>query len=936
MKSFVIFSTVLAVGLMGTFYGCEMASKTKTINISQGNHDGFYQWDYLDPNDPMYYVLYDSEVQLNSGGYLTGGGPFQQYRYEPYLIYQLGIPANKTITSAKLRYVAANNNIRAGPQVRIKYATQIDVSPPAITQDVKGWTLSSDYVAWTLPIQTVGEVVESPDLSTLIQGVMQLPGYKKTSRIALRIEFYSLTYIANSTQFESFEANGTGPQLIIEYSPAITPIKKHYGRKFQTPDQDPFEAMTIRPEIRLLPATVQVTTPPRVKAKVKTLDLEDKFSDFPESLKNLLFQLAREISRFTGMFQAGEIGVDLWYNELQRLIIRYHLAAYMTGQDEPLIGETDKGIVWEYIKAQIEFLDNFRVQVVSANQFKKGWESRARMYATSIVAPYWKGRTKILPLPAMPGDMSTPCGQLCACGWDIKTLKEKTDDHGGDYDCYWLLNQFRVVETEHCQACVERSEQWAPLKIRDGRIEIPEAYLKQFHFDEYHGETSSEARRIVEKVIHDLDFLASLKHLPGQHDQKTHGSWAAGRSPLELSPSEPGPERNEQSSYYEHYKNDFGVRSGIVRFMRQNYPTFAEYSQDITQLDLVIEDFRKGFNDGSRSEWKAKVSQQLSEDTGMSEFVCSDVLQQWAGSSNDDNLGALEMQAAAAELFGVPMSDWQRERLANLRTKRAQESVTNAEIEELLRPGSYTAETIRNWHDKYRNYEGETRLISEAFDIKVPVDAEPYKEYQKAREKYYKLANDERLSGGARQWLNTTNTARFVPYLAFNLKSNPFEESTGERKIGSRPDKYKTIQDAYKAVLKAMYARTQEEFKSKGIARVLLSRGIALPAKTIRKMKLKVNDVVDISLNALESWAVHPGVAADFAGLQSRGSKLREIVIQAWVPVERILCSPYTGLGCLGEFEYIVINHPNDSPRVIFIGEGDKAFEAVYDVPITP
>ena len=67
----------------------------------------------------------------------------------------------------------------------------------------------------------------------------------------------------------------------------------------------------------------------------------------------------------------------------------------------------------------------------------------------------------------------------CKCSWDIKVL----DAEAGDYDATWVMHP-----AEHCQTCIERAAQWAPLQIRDGML-----------------------------------METAVKHLPGQHDQMTHG-----------------------------------------------------------------------------------------------------------------------------------------------------------------------------------------------------------------------------------------------------------------------------------------------------------------------------------------------------------------------------------------------------------------------------
>ncbi|KPV42211.1 hypothetical protein SE17_44475, partial [Kouleothrix aurantiaca] len=85
---------------------------------------------------------------------------------------------------------------------------------------------------------------------------------------------------------------------------------------------------------------------------------------------------------------------------------------------------------------------------------------RAQLYANSIQTPYWRGVTRLLPLPAMPGDGTSPCLTHCRCAWDVTALEGEQN-----YDCTWTLG-----DTEHCQVCKQRAVEWAPLRIRNGEL----------------------------------------------------------------------------------------------------------------------------------------------------------------------------------------------------------------------------------------------------------------------------------------------------------------------------------------------------------------------------------------------------------------------------------------------------------------------------------
>jgi hypothetical protein len=117
----------------------------------------------------------------------------------------------------------------------------------------------------------------------------------------------------------------------------------------------------------------------------------------------------------------------------------------------------------DQVSAQADFLADFAIEIQSADQFWQGWNARAESYAGGIKNPYWQGATDMLPLPAMPGDGTSACLGNCTCGWRIDPI----DETKGDYDCYWELES----GSDHCQQCTERARQWAPLQIRDFRLQ---------------------------------------------------------------------------------------------------------------------------------------------------------------------------------------------------------------------------------------------------------------------------------------------------------------------------------------------------------------------------------------------------------------------------------------------------------------------------------
>lgn len=204
-------------------------------------------------------------------------------------------------------------------------------------------------------------------------------------------------------------------------------------------------------------------------------------------IQALINALIEEIRRITERMEFEHIPVKQWLEVMRALIARYSVAAMMLGQGSPVLSKAARTAVKHYVGIQFAFLDNFALVIQNAEAWENGWNSRAESYAAAIKQPYWQGKTKMLPLPAMPAE-GTQCHNNCGCEWEIQEI----DGKAGDYDAYW-----RRSKDDSCQTCLERERLWNPLEIRGGMLQIPK---------------SMQAKE------------PALKHLLGQHDQMSHGN----------------------------------------------------------------------------------------------------------------------------------------------------------------------------------------------------------------------------------------------------------------------------------------------------------------------------------------------------------------------------------------------------------------------------
>lgn len=188
--------------------------------------------------------------------------------------------------------------------------------------------------------------------------------------------------------------------------------------------------------------------------------------DLPEGLAALIRRFGDLADSATQRLEALGISfenVREWQEALEELIMRYHIAGYMRGANSDTVADIARDAILDYVRIQVGYLDNFALEVAGATEFENGWKARARSYANAIKVPYWAGRTKMYPVPALPGDGTTPCLGNCRCRVEIKVLNEANQDA----DIYW-----RLGKAEHCQICVQRASEWNPIKVRGGVLQL--------------------------------------------------------------------------------------------------------------------------------------------------------------------------------------------------------------------------------------------------------------------------------------------------------------------------------------------------------------------------------------------------------------------------------------------------------------------------------
>lgn len=220
------------------------------------------------------------------------------------------------------------------------------------------------------------------------------------------------------------------------------------------------------------------------------------YADFPPALQIHLNDFRADVDTLMDELESGDIEPYEWRDRFADLLTVYVSTGYAAGaREQGRKGKPKRGSkawIWlaAWVALQLDFLDGFTKAVRDGREsgvdIPGTWNNRARMYVTAAVAPYWYGVTEGLPIPAIPGDGSSQCGQNDRCHLKIDWLDKKK----GDADVIWVLEPGVI----HCQTCEVRAEKWNPLVIRGWKLEIPVS--------------------AKESETH--------KHLTGQHDQSRH------------------------------------------------------------------------------------------------------------------------------------------------------------------------------------------------------------------------------------------------------------------------------------------------------------------------------------------------------------------------------------------------------------------------------
>lgn len=189
----------------------------------------------------------------------------------------------------------------------------------------------------------------------------------------------------------------------------------------------------------------------------------DNDSGKPVSWSSLSASLLRyedaqknRVSLISERLASGEYTLERWNNEMRRAIKDNYIAQYLLGRGgRNAMTQSDWGRVGGLLSNQYRYLDIFAQDISSGLLTSNQISSRSGLYIDSATQAYERARaaSRLLVLPAYPGDGTTICMANDKCSWSIVEFENR-------WEATWTLSP-----AEHCETCLQRSREWAPLVI---------------------------------------------------------------------------------------------------------------------------------------------------------------------------------------------------------------------------------------------------------------------------------------------------------------------------------------------------------------------------------------------------------------------------------------------------------------------------------------
>jgi len=270
--------------------------------------------------------------------------------------------------------------------------------------------------------------------------------------------------------------------------------------------------------------------------------------------------------------------------------------------------------------------------------------------------------------------------------------------------------------------------------------------------------------------------------------------------------------------------------------------------------------------DSEAATLKHSIVSAIAQEAGVDYETVNTIIKQWAYSANDGDMRSLALQRDISRELGVPLSPWQKGRIASiLKARKSRTEWYRGKAERVSKQVAHIEELIDRGTRK-EVIEGEFPLGGTVqvlpMETRIAVAAAPEKSWRAVAKK----AVAEKAKVLTRSY---QDQAKELPPHLTRLAPAPVQRK----------------------VIRAVYNRTQKRLKALGIEHVTLARGTTVPRVTGERR---------VNLSAATSWTSDPGVARSFA-------EIGGTPFEATIPRERVLSMYATGWGCRKEKEWIIL-----------------------------
>lgn len=162
----------------------------------------------------------------------------------------------------------------------------------------------------------------------------------------------------------------------------------------------------------------------------------------------------------------GGMTTGSWMLKAREQMRGFWLGAFESGRGgKNTMTRSDWGQLGAMLKDQYKYLNNFAEEIRKGELSTEGKlrlgqiRTRLQMYFNGSNKAFNRGAGNAFgvprdKLPGEPGNSGAPCLTNCGCRWDFEEDEEA-------YYCFW-----RLGATEHCEVCVQHSQEWNPFIIR--------------------------------------------------------------------------------------------------------------------------------------------------------------------------------------------------------------------------------------------------------------------------------------------------------------------------------------------------------------------------------------------------------------------------------------------------------------------------------------